>query len=47
MHGIVTHDPKYTEEHLVVIVQQPKEEEADDDDDHNQSKSIRLKTIFI
>lgn len=27
MHGIVTHDPKYSEEHLVVIVQKAKEEE--------------------
>jgi len=32
MHGIVTHDPKYPEEHLVVVVQKPKEEEEDDDD---------------
>ncbi len=31
MHGIVTHDPKYPEEHLVVVVQKPKEEEDDDD----------------
>jgi len=32
MHGIVTHDPKYPEEHLVVVVQKPKEEEDDNDD---------------
>jgi hypothetical protein len=31
MHGIVTHDPKYPEEHLVVVVQKPKDEEDDDD----------------
>ena len=29
MHGIVTHDPKYPEEHLVVVVQKSN----DDDDD--------------
>jgi hypothetical protein len=36
MHGIVTHDPKYPEEHLVVIVQKPKE----DDDDESKSNLI-------
>ncbi len=42
MHGIVTHDPKYPEEHLVVIVQKPKEEE----DDNDESKSIWLGKYF-
>ena len=31
MHGIVTHDPKYPEEHLVIVVQKPKEDDDDDD----------------
>ncbi len=35
MHGIVTHDPKYPEEHLVVIVQKSKEDE-------DESKFIRF-----
>jgi hypothetical protein len=35
MHGIVTHDPKYPEEHLVVVVQKPKDEEDDDEDTTN------------
>ncbi|CAF1054499.1 unnamed protein product [Rotaria sordida] len=35
MHGIVTHDPKYPEEHLVVVVQKSKDDENDDDDDAN------------
>jgi hypothetical protein len=34
MHGIVTHDPKYPEEHLVVIVQKSND---DDDDDSKYS----------
>ena len=39
MHGIVTHDPKYTEEHLVLVVQKPKEEEEDDDDNGNHQEN--------
>ena len=35
MHGIVTHDPKYSEEHLVVIV----EKSTNNDDDEDQSDS--------
>ncbi len=42
MHGIVTHDPKYPEEHLVVIVQKPKE-----DDDDDESKSDLIWEIFV
>ncbi|CAF1295847.1 unnamed protein product [Adineta ricciae] len=33
MHGIVTHDPKYPEEHLVVVVQKSN----DDDDDETEN----------
>ncbi len=40
MHGIVTHDPKYPEEHLVVIVQKSKE-------DDDESKFIRFIIIFF
>ncbi|CAF0721126.1 unnamed protein product [Adineta steineri] len=36
MHGIVTHDPKYPEEHLVVIVQKSKDDEDDDDTTNHQ-----------
>ncbi|CAF2054560.1 unnamed protein product [Rotaria magnacalcarata] len=35
MHGIVTHDPKYPEEHLVVVVQKAKEDEEDDENSEN------------
>lgn len=35
MHGIVTHDPKYPEEHLVVIVQK---KDDDDQEEENESK---------
>ena len=37
MHGIVTHDPKYPEEHLVVIVQKAKNDEDDEDEDRSDS----------
>jgi hypothetical protein len=39
MHGIVTHDPKYPEEHLVVVVQKSKDEDEDDDNttDHQEN----------
>ena len=40
MHGIVTHDPKYPEEHLVVIVQK-----KDDDDDEDESKCHRKRKM--
>lgn len=42
MHGIVTHDPKYPEEHLVVVVQKPK-----DDDDDSKFINFRKKTKII
>ncbi len=46
MHGIVTHDPKYPEEHLVVVVQKPKEEEEDDNDDSKFIKFRKTKIDF-
>ena len=42
MHGIVTHDPKYPEEHLVVIVQQTK-----DSDDEDDGKSIDRSGMIV
>lgn len=38
MHGIVTHDPKYPEAHLVVIVQKSKDEDNDDEPE-NEDRS--------
>ena len=37
MHGIVTHDPKYPEEHLVVVVQKSDDDEQSDDDERSAS----------
>ncbi|UJR37990.1 hypothetical protein I4U23_030672 [Adineta vaga] len=39
MHGIVTHDPKYPEEHLVVIVQKSKDDEEDEDNENNNGSN--------
>lgn len=37
MHGIVTHDPKYPEEHLVVIVQKKDDDDEEDESNDHQA----------
>ena len=45
MHGIVTHDPKYPEAHLVVIVQKSKDDDEESSEEDPNASPVEFDAI--